>query len=393
MKRVITLYIFSILISLYSCNHKTYFNKIESLSVIPIDSSFDIVRIDSGHVAFPDIIKTLDNGLMVVYRHGNSHADSSGKIMYTTSSIDAKNWTHPKILINQPYIDERDPSISILNINNKQQICLNYFKYVKGDNINKPTIVHPFFAIFDNNLNLIKEIQIDKGDINPSKLKKDTVWKYNNNEPLINEAVSSPTISINGELIIPTYGGVMKYVNDSLNKKSRISLFYSNDNGNTWSRKTIKPDEKKNVNLQEPFILNFSDDIIILQARTMAKNKYSPEDKMMQCVSYNGGRSWTPWQPFNFIGHAPYLYKLSNGTIISAFRLLDSTYTLEGCAMMFSVDTAKTWSDLIIVDPPRKNNDSSYPSIVQLDDNKFLIVFYSDNGKAIKGRMYKILSK
>ena len=109
----------------------------------------------------------------------------------------------------------------------------------------------------------------------------------------------------------------------------------------------------------------------------------------MQAISDDSGLSWSEWKPFDFVGHAPYLFKLSNGVIISAYRDFDPPSGKEGSAFIYSLDKGDTWSKPVVIDTPRVNNDSSYPSIRQIDNDKIIIVYYSDNGKAIKGRIYK----
>ncbi|MDP4266902.1 MAG: sialidase family protein [Bacteroidota bacterium] len=330
----------------------------KNIKITPLDTSFIIYNVDNGHLGFPDIVKLPDYNLMIVYRQGTNHY-RDGKIMRQYGLPNGYSWKQPEVLYEMDSMDVRDASVTYLK---NGDIGLSFFERKQEKN-NTFTAMGSYYSILKEDGKRMRS-------------------KYSINK---NYAVSSPVVEFNNKLLIPGYGGIKS----NEDYKTRISLFESDDQGRTWKENVINPESKKDFNLQEPALLVVDNKRMIMHIRTMADKKYSPKDKMMQAISDDGGKTWSDWKPYNFIGHAPYLKLLSNGVIISAFRILDDTYTLEGTAFIFSTDKGNTWSNPIIVDKQRKNNDSSYPSIQELFNNEFIIVYYCDNGKTIKGRQYK----
>ncbi len=382
-------------ISIYSyCFAQKPLNKV---SFIAQDSSFYINRLDSGHLGFPDIIKLRDKTLIVIYRQGKKHVDPSGHIVMQYGSPDGKTWSKPETFFDNPLLDERDMSLTMLSNGN---IAFNYFGSIAPADTSKPWQIFTYFGLSKNNGKRVDPstlVQIDKNNISNLKFSSNAsgYWTDEKNNVISYEGVSSPVIEYNKKLILCAYGGVpmVKKANDKNQTHSRISLFTSDDNGRKWDKMVINPEDCSSINLQEPCLLDVDGKRMLMHIRTQVEKKYSLKDKMMQSVSDDGGKTWSAWKAFGFVGHAPYLYKLSNDVIISAYRDFDPPSGLEGAALIYSLDKGNTWSKPIVFDTPRKDNDSSYPSIQELDNNKFIIVYYTDNGKAIKGRIFKFVNE
>jgi Neuraminidase (sialidase) len=276
------------------------------------------------------------------------------------------------------------------------RIAFNYFGSIAPKDTSKPWQIFSFFGFTKKNSTEIDTstfVRIDNNLTGNNKFTNDKsgYWLDERGKQVSYEGVSSPVVEAEGKLIVATYGGVpiVKTPNESNRTFSRISLFESYDGGKKWEKQIINPEDCPNINLQEPCLLNIDGRRMIIHIRTQVDRKYSLKDKMMQSLSYDGGKTWTSWKAFDFVGHAPYLYKLSNGAIISAYRDFDPPTGKEGAAFIYSLDNGETWSKPIVFDEPRVDNDSSYPSIQELDNNTFIIVYYTDNGKAIKGRLYR----
>jgi len=108
----------------------------------------------------------------------------------------------------------------------------------------------------------------------------------------------------------------------------------------------------------------------------------------MQSRSGDGGHTWSGWTELPVIGHAPFLYKCE-GCLISAFRMLNQEYTREYTAFMVSYDQGRSWSDPQIVEDYGED-ECGYPSIVSISETKFLMVYYSDGGKSVKGAVFEL---
>jgi hypothetical protein len=114
--------------------------------------------------------------------------------------------------------------------------------------------------------------------------------------------------------------------------------------------------------------------------------------KLRQAVSSDGGLSWSSYSAFDFNGQAPFLYQLSNGAIISAFRIREGSQekgtAVDITAFIYSLDEGKTWSEVKMIYGSK--GECGYPSVVELPNNRMMIIYYTNEGKAIEGKIFRI---
>ena len=94
-------------------------------------------------------------------------------------------------------------------------------------------------------------------------------------------------------------------------------------------------------------------------------------------ISTDRGRTWSPSQPLDFIGHSPYLLRVAqSGIILLAYRGYHTLSVSSGnyTAVRYSLDECKTWSKPVQVDA----FGGAYPSMVNLKDGSVLIVYYEE---------------
>ncbi len=345
------------------------------------------------HLAFPDIARLPDNSLMVVYRKGSSHAGNDGKILYQKGRADGLKWESPKVLINDPDYDSRDPSLTVLS---DDSLLLNYFNYYFAENpVEEPNIVHSFVSVsHDGGTTFSEAIQIDLGKMkygDNAVLNDEGLWVDKSGEPITTRACSSSVVETKNGFLLPMYGKYALNYNDfSKTPKPPVTLWQSNDADTTWSSREVLPDRYKHLWLQEPALLALDENRMILQLRTA--NSVSPSGKgnMLQSVSNDGGENWSEYKDMGFVAHAPDLKELSNGVVISAFRWLDWTTQVnrEAVAFIYSYDKGEKWSDIVEIMDCGKA-ECGYPGMVQLDEETLLIVYYLPGGKGIRAERYK----
>ena len=363
--------------------------KISSIKfTVPEESS--VVADFSGHFAFPDVVRLKNGRLMAVFRSGKQHVDASGSI-FGVFSRDGVNWDEPDILLNDSTIDDRDPSIAVLS---DGRVAMNWFKYrYPSDNYSEPWIHHLFFAVSDESgLNFGEHIQVDTGVFDyseTSSLDENGIWLDTEGNEITVAASSSSAIEHDGKIIIPGYFG------DALNRKemgktpkTKVVLYESADGGSTWTPNEVKAEIDENMWLQEPALLKVSDSRWIIQARTAKGASPSNKGDLVQTVSEDAGKTWSPYKSLGFVAHAPELLKLENGVLVSSFRWLDWDINVnrEAVSMVYSLDGGDTWSDVIeILDCGLA--ECGYPGMVELPGNKILVVYYTPGGQSIESKI------
>jgi hypothetical protein len=344
----------------------------------------------SGHFAFPDVVRLKSGKFLAVYRNGSTHADKSGAIIYSLSK-DGINWEEPDILLNDGSIDDRDPSVAVLS---DGRVVMNWFKYRYPADYSEPWVHHLFFAVSDKSgINFGEPIQVDSGVFDYSEtavMDENGIWVDENGEEITVAASSSSIVEEGEKLIIPGYfGNALNWQSMAKTPKTRVVLYESADGGETWTPNEVKAEIDEETWLQEPALLKVTDKRWIIHVRTGVGASPSNKGDLVQSVSEDGGKTWSPYKSLGFVAHAPELLKLENGVIVSSFRWLDwegVKATREAVSMVYSLDGGETWSDVIEILDCGKS-ECGYPGMVELPDNKILVVYYTPGGKGIESKI------
>ena len=343
----------------------------------------------SGHFAFPDVVKLKSGKLMAVYRNGSTHADRSGAIIVSFSN-DGINWEDPDFLLNDTAIDDRDPSITVFS---DGRVGMNWFKYRYPADYSEPWVHHLFFAVSDKSgLDFGEHIQVDGGVFDYSEtavMNESGIWVDENGEEITVAASSSSMVEDGEKIIIPAYfGNALNWQSMAKTPKTRVVLYESSDGGATWTPNEVKAEIDEKTWLSEPALLKVTDKKWLLHVRTAKGASPSNKGDLVQSVSEDGGKTWSPYESLGFVAHAPELLKLENGVIISSFRWLDwgTDVNREAVSMIYSLDGGETWSDLVeILDCGKA--ECGYPGMVELPDNKILVVYYTPGGTGIASKI------
>lgn len=344
---------------------------------------------DGDHLAFPDVTRTADGTLFVVYRQGNDHADSSGRIMKQVGAPDGLTWNPPEVLYDEPGIDDRDPSVVSLA---DGDLLVSYFQYTGVAADGGSLFLHEIFSLrsTDNGETFGGPSQVSSGTMSPVNPHRNSegLWVDGEEEPIIVQACSSPIVETGTRLLLPIYGGnALNLDNLAGAPRSRISIYESTDGGSSWNEEPVNNDSVTNVWLQEPSLLVLPEDRMLLQVRTAYGSSPSSPGNLAQAFSEDAGQTWSDWESLGFVGHAPDLYRLGCGVVLSAFREINDEFTQEWVSFMYSLDDGKTWSE-----PSRIEDcgalECGYPSILELDENRLLIVYYTAGGESIQATIF-----
>jgi len=344
---------------------------------------------DGDHFAFPDVTRTADETLFLVYRRGNSHADNSGRIMKQVGARDGLTWNPPEVLYDEPGIDDRDPSVVSLA---DGDLLMSYFQYTGVAEDGGSLFLHEIFSLrsTDNGETFGAPSQVSSGTMSPDNPHRNPegLWVNDEEEPIIVQACSSPIVETDTRLLLPIYGGnALNLDNLAGAPRSRISIYESTDAGSSWNEEPVNHDLASNVWLQEPALLVLPEDRMLLQVRTAYGTSPSSPGNLAQAVSEDGGRTWSSWESLGFVGHAPDLYRLDCGVVLSAFREINDEFTQEWVSFMYSLDDGQTWSELNRIEDCGAQ-ECGYPSILELDENRLLIVYYTAGGESIQATIF-----
>ena len=362
-------------------------NRLNTVLISPMPNTF--------HLGFPRIIKLPNDSLLLVYRKGSSHVDITGQLIKQFGSSDGLVWSGQELLYNDPIKDDRGASMVVLP---DQSLFLHFYKNTIAFSTVYPPI--PQFTSlfycksFDNGQTFTTPISIDNAPLSlpPGHIWNGTIYLDSLSNPLKSYASSSPALILGNKLIIPAYGGdCLAYLTASScygSDPQRLVFFESDDQVN-WNKRIVNEDSLPNSWMLEPSIALLPNDNILIHIRT-SDSICTPggSGPMIQAVSNDFGQTFQGYKNFPFVGHAPILFKLSNGILLSGFRWTGPNSTNQKTAFVYSMNDGHTWSDTILVAAP--GFDSGYPDFVELDNNTFMLVYYEVNGTAIQGVRYEI---
>ena len=298
-----------------------------------------------GYEAFPDVCRMKDGRLICVFYAGYGHValpnnlyPKGGRIAYCISENEGRTWSASKTLLDTPY-DDRDPSITQLS--DGRLIC-SYFNLREN--------------IVDGSYNVGTWITISS-DAGKNWSRPQLIQK--------GYACSSPIRELSsGRLILGLY--------KERNRKANGAVAISDNSGSSW-RSPIIID---NIGAY----LDAETDVIELEdGKLYAAMRGGQGADMHWATSSDMGGAWTKSESIGFPAHCPYLHRCPNGTIVMGTRI-------PATSIRLSKDECKTWSESFLVD----SHTGAYPSIVNLNDNTSLIVYYEEGeGSNIRAKRFQ----
>lgn len=153
----------------------------------------------------------------------------------------------------------------------------------------------------------------------------------------------------------------------------------SRDQGKTWSISNIRPDTS--IQVIQPSVVQHSDGRIQVLCR-------SKENKVMAAFSMDQGLTWGPWQATNLLNpnSATDAIRLKNGLFMIVYNPAVAGKDWWEGRTKLHVATSKDglqWKDVLILEDGVKNDEYSYPTIIQ-DPKGLIHITYTWNRKSIK---------
>ena len=112
---------------------------------------------------------------------------------------------------------------------------------------------------------------------------------------------------------------------------------------------------------------------IVLEDRILVHIRTEQTFQILQCESFDGGKTFT--EPHCLVTHGspPHLMRHSSGVLICSYGYRQEPY---GQRVMFSYDNGETWETDYILRDDGPDGDLGYPATVELNDGSLLTVYY-----------------
>ncbi len=181
--------------------------------------------------------------------------------------------------------------------------------------------------------------------------------------------------------------GRIFYVGTKANGKTdKEGIFYafSSDEGETFSELyEIKLPETNGLSFYEPTAAETDDGKIVVQIRAQSKET-SPEGisltplTVYQCLSDDGGKTFSVPYPLGVVGSPPHLFKHSSGKLIMTYGRRELPCGIRG---RISCDGGESWGEEFSLSKDAAHIDLGYPCTCETDNGNLLTVYYQAEKK------------
>ncbi len=326
------------------------------------DHEVIIARGDDGRsVYFPDVVRTSSGELLVAYYDSREHMHTpDSRIRLVRGSGDGRRWSAPIRLLDNPGVDDRDPSITQLR---SGRLVVTWFRRDPAD--------------LDRLRHCLVMTSDDEG----------STWAAPAWIPttLDRSAVTVPPLELpDGRLLLALYG----YATEQPDGPYVVRLAVSTDQGTTWDDEIPVPSAPEPFGLVEPDLVHLGGQDLLMVARS----RNHPTNPAYALWSTDLGATWTDPIELDFPGHAPNLAALGDGRVLMTWgdyradeprtrptrgRIVDGRdRTLSGLTVTLHAHPGVV--------------DQSYPSAARLDDGSYLVVHYDAALRQIAGTIVTV---
>lgn len=349
----------------------------------------DICSSKDRYIGWPTVCRRKNGELVAVFSGDRKgHVCPYGKVQMVRSADDGETWSEPTTIWNSK-VDDRDAGIIELA---DGTLVVNWFSSITFGNVKdaksytgvKGGTTQAVIAEWQTRFQEIshEEKICDVGYFSMRSVDGGKTW-----EKPVRMLGSVPHGGIqlrSGRiLMIGRYqkgaGNVVEGWDDPRLKLGdrALTVETSDDGAISWRLlSTIEPNKPYRRNqFHEPHLIELADGTILAHFRFHGAGGDQRKRTTMQCESYDGGKTWTPFHSTGILGYPTHLMKLQDGRLLATFACRIPGRMGEWAVV--SSDNGKTWNtgqEIRLSAAP--SSDCGYPSTVQLADGSLLTVYY-----------------
>ena len=348
------------------------------------------------YCAFPSVIRRPDGELFVAFRRapdrrsfgesGNSHVDPNSYLVMVKSADNGETWSqNPELIYAHAFGGSQDPCL--LQLRDGAILCTSYgWAFIKPEGIEKmqKPVSMAGEATF---LGGYVVRSIDGGNSWQGPFYPPHISPEVNNTPF-GEGIPAYN---RGALCEGKSGQIFWAVaatdNDNT-KKTSVYLLSSEDKGLTWTyRCPIAVDD--NVSFNETSIYETPEGALVAFLRTANFN-----DQACIARSTDGGKSFQ-WESMGFQGHPLNVLRLPDNRVLLTYGYRHPPFGIRARILNAECTDFASSEEFVLRDDGG-NGDIGYTWPVQLDKNRFMVVYYFNNrngNRYIAGTIVEITKK
>lgn len=312
---------------------------------------------------FPNAIRLADGRVMVVYREGNGHVRSVGRIVLLTSD-DGLKWSEPRVVVDTIH-DDRDPMLVQLS---NGDILLSYFQI---DWARKPWVVPGVQVIRSTDGGRTWGDPVDVG----STMRQRTNARWHSFRAGHIASHGQILELPDGDLLAPIYG---VFPGDAYHSASVVR---STDGGVTWPADyEVVIGRRPDRYSLEP-VLTLADGQVTSLIRTEAAAELTRSD--------DGGHTWSAPEPLKLWASSADTVTLSDGSVLLAYgdvsRKLSAGRPTVATVIADPRGPWDTGTQHLVYDAGNDTFDQANPAVVELSDDTVLILTYDIFRREIVG--------